>query len=90
MIANYCPFSYIYFCCAFWKRLIYQMEIGSFPDRLIPNTYIYDVRSYCYSAVIYSTLISLTVFLTVKKCAFVTMHGGSIVPVFNEPELCLC
>ena len=76
MITKYCPLSYIFFVVsAFWKRFIYQMKAGSFPDRLLPNTY----KSYCCSLVLYSTLISLTVFLAVKKCAFVPMHGGSAV-----------
>ena len=64
---------------AFWKRLIYLMKVGSFPDRLISNTYtcIYNVKSYDYSAALYKTFMSLTIFLAVKKCAYVTMHGGS-------------
>ena len=52
------------------------MKVGSFPDLLIPNTYnihVYDVRSYGYSAVFYSTLISLTGFLAVKQYAYVTI-----------------
>ena len=44
----------------------------------------YDVRSYCYSTVFYSILISLNVFLAVKKCAFVTLHRGSAVTFFSR------
>ena len=41
--------------------------------------------------VIYSTLITLTVFLAVKKCVFVTMHGGSAVTfhfLMNQNFIC--
>ena len=62
------------------------MKAVSFPYRRIPNAYIhvYDVRSYIYGAILYSTLIPLTVFLAVKKCTFVTMHGESDVTFFSQ------
>ena len=65
------------------------MKAGSFTDKLIPSTYIYIYNVRSYSAVIYSTLISLTVFLAVKKCAFVTMHGGSAVTFLRTGTLSL-
>ena len=84
VIANYCHCLIVFVVSVFWECLIYQMKAGSFRNRLISNTYIYDVRSYCYSTIIYSTLISLTVFLAVKKCAFVSLHGGSAVTFFTN------
>ena len=59
------------------------MKAGSFPDRLISNTYIYDVRSYCYNTVLYSTLISLTVFLAIfftnRNFIFIKNMYGSVI-----------
>ena len=74
------PMVFKYFCCkCFLERLVYQMKDGSLLVRLITNTFTCDVRSYDYSAVLYSKFISLTVFLAVKQCVFVTMDGGSAV-----------
>ena len=67
--------------------LFHQKTSERITDGLFLEVSLYDVRSYGYRAVLYKTLIALTVFLAVKQCIFVTMHGGSAVTfLFRKPD----
>ena len=62
------------------------MKAESFPDSLIPNTYTYNVRSYCYSAVIYS----MYLFLKNRNFIFVeSMYDSVIRQAENDLDACL-
>ena len=67
---------------ALCQCVLYQMKAGFLPKWLIPNTLIYYGRLYWSIVVLYSTLVSLTCFLSVKQYTFLTMCEGRAINVF--------
>ena len=58
--------------CIFYWFIILCLFLHINYEQFTCSVFTFVQYIWCYSAVLYSTLISLTIFLAVKKCAFVT------------------